>query len=98
MCERKVFEKPLNKVTKKNIFSVNENLYKQVDGMTMGGPLSVVFANCFLNKMEHEVVNPTKPIFHRRYVDDTYIKKKEIRKHSIMSAPIAQWLSIRLII
>ena len=37
-----------------------------------------MFANCFLNKMENEVVNPAKPIFYRRYVDDTNIKKKKL--------------------
>ena len=76
--EKKVFEKLLNKVTRENRFSVNGKLYKQVDGVTIGGPLSVVFANCFFNKMGNEVVNPAKPIFYCRYVDDTYIRKKKL--------------------
>ena len=52
ICERKVFEKLLKKVTRENILSVNGKLHKQVNGVKMRGPLSVLFANCFLNKME----------------------------------------------
>ena len=49
----------------------------------MGGPLSVVFTGCFLNKMETEVVKPMKPKFYRRYVDDTYVRRKKL-EHDVL--------------
>ena len=43
----------------------------------MGGPVSVVFSDIFMCKMGEDVVVPVKPIFYKRYVDDTYIRKKK---------------------
>ena len=43
----------------------------------MGGPLSVVFANIFMTKMEKEIVEPSKPEFYRRFVDDSINKRKK---------------------
>ena len=42
----------------------------------MGGPISVVFADIYMCKME-DVVAPLKPIFYKRYVDDTYVRRKK---------------------
>ena len=54
-------------------FSVNSRLIKQIHGCPMGGPVSVVFSETFMCKMEEDVVVPAKPIFYKRYVDGTYI-------------------------
>ena len=43
----------------------------------MGGPVSVVFSDIFICKMEEDLVFPAKPIFYKRYVDDTYIRRKK---------------------
>ena len=77
LCSRNIFKKLLLKVTTECIFSVNDCLYKQTDGVAMGGPLSVVFTGCFLNKMENEIVKPLNPKFYRRYVDDTFVRRKK---------------------
>ena len=42
----------------------------------MGGPISVVFSGIYMCKMESDVLKPLKPIFYKRYMDDTYIKRK----------------------
>ena len=42
----------------------------------MGGPISVVFSNIYMRKMDGDVVKPLKPIFYKLYVDDTYVKRK----------------------
>ena len=42
----------------------------------MGG-LIVVFADICMCKMEDYVVPPIKPIFYKRYVDNTYIRVKK---------------------
>ena len=38
----------------------------------MGGTLSVTLSDCFMNKMERDIILPLKPKFYRRFVDDTY--------------------------
>ena len=50
-------------------------MIKQIDGCPMGGPISVVFADIYMCKMED--VAPLKPIFYKRYVDDTYVRRKK---------------------
>ena len=36
----------------------------------MGGPVSVVFLEIYMCKMEEGIVVPAKLIFYKRYVDD----------------------------
>ena len=43
----------------------------------MGGPVSVVFSDISMYKMKEDVVVPAKPIFYKRYVDDTYKRRKK---------------------
>ena len=69
MCKKSIFKKLLRKLTKECTFSVNNRLIKQIDGYPMGGPISVVFANIYMCKMEDDVVAPLKPISYKRYVD-----------------------------
>ena len=42
----------------------------------LGGPISVVFEDIYMCKMEDDVVAPLRPIFYKRYIDDTYVRKK----------------------
>ena len=83
MCKKSVFKKLLIKLTKECTFSVNNQLIKQIDGCPMGGPISVVFADIYMCKMEDDVVAPIKPIFYKRYVDDTYIRRKKNTKDEL---------------
>ena len=48
---------------------------KQIDGCTMGGPVSVALANIFMTKMENEIVSVASPCFYKRYVDDIYVRR-----------------------
>ena len=43
----------------------------------MGGTLSVILSDCFMNKMERDTALSLKPKFYRRFVDDTLQQKKE---------------------
>ena len=56
---------------------INNRFIKQVDDCPMGGPMSVVFSDIYVCKMEKDVVIPAKPIFYKRYVDDTYVRRKK---------------------
>ena len=50
--------------------------YKQIDGCTMGRPISVIFSDIYMTKTEEEVVKPTNPSFYKRFIDDIISKKK----------------------
>ena len=58
-------------------FIFNGKLYKQVDGMAMGSPLGPTFANIFMCHLEEQFLSQCpdhfKPMFYRRYVDDTFV-------------------------
>ena len=59
----------------------NNKLFKQFDGMAMGGggggsPLGPLFANFFLGFLEQNYFterNNVKPTFYVHYVDDTFV-------------------------
>ena len=43
----------------------------------MGGLISEVFSDIYVCKMEEDIVIPANPIFYKRYVDDTYVRRKK---------------------
>ena len=43
----------------------------------MDGHISMVFADIYICKMEDNLVVPTKRIFYKLYVDDTFIRGKK---------------------
>ena len=66
ICKQSIFKKLLYKLTTECTFSVTGKLRKQVDGVAMGGTLSVTLSDCFVNKIEKDVVIPLKPNFYCR--------------------------------
>ena len=70
------FKKLLEFAVKNNHFIFNNHLYEQTDGVAMGSPLGPSFANIFMCSLEQNFLSncPSnyKPIFYRRYVDDTF--------------------------
>ena len=77
LCKKSIFIKLLKKFTQECMFTFNNRPIKQVDGCRMGGPISAVFSNIYLCKMEEDIVIPANLIFHKRYVDDIYIRRKK---------------------
>ena len=63
-----IFKRLLRKLATEVTFKINENFYKQTDGCTIGGLLSVTLI--YMNKMENYIDVPTKLIFCCRSVDD----------------------------
>ena len=72
-----IIKKLLLKLTKECVFSVNDRFIKQIDGCPMDGPISVVFSDIYVSKMEGDIAATLKPHFYKRYVDDTYLWRKE---------------------
>ena len=69
-CKTSIFKKLLLKLTKECVFSVSNRLIKQSGGCPMGGPISSVFPNIYVSKMEEDIVASMKPHFYKGYVDD----------------------------
>jgi retron-type reverse transcriptase len=52
-------------------FKFNDNFFKQLEGTAMGSPISPIFAELFLQKLENNLIkNNRNIIVWRRYVDD----------------------------
>ena len=50
--------------------------YKQCDGVSMGSPLGVTFANFYMTHVENQVLTELpdiKPLIYCRYVDDCFL-------------------------
>ena len=43
----------------------------------MGWPMSVVFSGIYICKMKEDIAMPVNPIFYKRYVNDTYVRRKK---------------------
>ena len=86
LCNRLIMKRLLLKLTTESTFIFKSQFYKQTDGCTMGGPLSVTFSNIFLTKLEQEKVKPTKPKFYKRFVDDVFnIRKTNSPDHLLLA-------------
>ena len=77
ICSKLIIRRLLLKLTTENTFMLNSNFYKQIDGCTMGRPISVIFSDIYMTKTGEEVVKPTNPSFYKRFVDDIISKKKK---------------------
>ena len=75
-----IFKKLFLKLTTEYAFSINGQLWKQINGISMGDALSAVLSDCFMNKMERDVVILLKPKFYKRFVDDIYRQRKEMNQ------------------
>ena len=84
----------LLQVTTECIFSINDQLRKQIMGVT----LSVVLSDCFMIKMEKDVVILFKPKFHQRFVDDIYRRRKRIEPDELFDKMNSYHPNIKLTI
>ena len=67
----------LLKLTTECSFQFNHQLLKQVEGCTMGAPLSITLPEIHMIRIENDVVIPLKPNFYRRFVDDIINRRKK---------------------
>ena len=89
----------LIKLASDNTFMLNLNFYKQINGCTMCGPLSVIFSNIYIARTKHEIFKTTNPRFYKRFANGIISKKKinrtyclriQITTTSISSIPLKQ--------
>nr|XP_045592898.1 uncharacterized protein LOC123754492 [Procambarus clarkii] len=72
-----ILRKLLEACTKEAPFlSPDGHMYKQVDGVAMGSPLGVLFANFYMGTIEQRVLVglDLKPAIYCRYVDDIFVQ------------------------
>ena len=80
ICSKLIFHRLLEKITTKNVFQLNSELFKQTDGCAMDSPLSVTLSDIWMIKMENNVLIPHKPIFYKRYIGDIINRRKKHEK------------------
>ena len=75
--DKSEFSKLLDMAACNNIFTFEGKLYNQIDGVAMGSSLGPVYADVFMGFNEciwlSECPVDFKPLFYRRYVDDTFL-------------------------
>ena len=65
--------------TKKSPFTCPRgHLYQQVDGVAMGSPLGVLFANFFMGSLEEDLLANQRPSIYCRYIDDIFVRINSI--------------------
>ena len=84
ICSKTIMKRLLKKLTSECLFTFNNVIYKQIDGCAMGNPLSVVFANIYMAKLERDIVDPSNPILYRRYIDDIFTRKKKEERDTLL--------------
>ena len=69
--------KLISDVCKKTTFSFNNQLYEQLDGVSMGSSLGPILANIIMTELENVLTKDLLDIgtiaFYARYVDDTLV-------------------------
>ena len=71
---RHLMKSLLRLCTKKAPFiSPRGEMFLQIDGVAMGSPLGVLFAQAYMTAVEEEVLRDSKPYMYARYVDDIYV-------------------------
>ena len=75
--KRNTMRKLIKGTCKKTAFVFGNEIYKTIDGVSMGSPLAPVLANIIMTELESTIIKKlfdTRKIkFYCRYVDDTLI-------------------------
>ena len=72
---RKELQKLFKKATCETHFIFNDEIYDQIDGVSMGSSLAPILANLFIGFVEKDWIEKAqvaKPTFYKIYVDDTF--------------------------
>ena len=72
ICSKTIFRRLMYKLTIECAAQFDQNLFKQTEGCSLGGPLSVTLADIHMIRTEKDIT-PLKPIFYKIFVDDIYI-------------------------
>ena len=77
MYSKLTFKRLLLKLTPESAFIFNMKYHKQTDGCTKGGPLSVLFSDIYMIKLEKDVILPPRqPKLYKRFVDNIFTRRE----------------------
>ena len=78
--------------------NLSGDIYQQKDGVSMGGPLSPVFANFYMAHLENKIIPSIQkpPIVYTRYVDDIFLMIRNVStleeiKHKFEKASVLKF-------
>lgn len=74
MKKKKQIRKALQLATVDSVFTFTDNLYTQTDGVVMGSPVSLTYANALLStKIMVKSMLMKSDRLYRRYMDGTFL-------------------------
>ena len=79
ICSKQIFKCLLLKLATECKCTFSYTFYKQIDGCTIRGSLSVTFNDIYMIKIESQIDIPQKPLFFCLYIDEIYIRRKKFR-------------------
>ena len=53
-------------------FSFNNQIYKQIDGISIGSPLGPIIYNIFVVVYKYKLLSKQSFLYYKRYIDDTF--------------------------
>ena len=77
ICSKTVYKHLMYKLITECAFQFNQNLFRQTEGCSMGGPLSVTLVDIHMIRTEKDIVTPLKPIFYKLFLDDIYTRREK---------------------
>ena len=70
---------------KNTYFSFQDQFYEQVEGAAMGSPASPIVVNLYMEYLEQKALSTAPPPrFWHRFVDDTFVIHKEVKKQGFL--------------
>ena len=88
--DRNIFSNLL-KLATAGVFSFQNFIFRQVDGVTMGNPLGPTLANLFMSSFEYQWQNYSfSPSVYCRYIDDIFCIFKNDSDHSLFLTMLNQ--------
>ena len=77
MCGKLILKRLLLKLTTESTFIFNIKYYKETDSCTMGGPISVVFSDIYMIKLEKDaILLSRKPKLYKFFVGEIFTRRK----------------------
>ena len=77
ICSKTIYRHLMYKLITECAFQFSQNLFRQAEGCSSGGPLSVTFADIHMIRTEKDIVTPLKSIFYKLFLDDIHTRREK---------------------
>ena len=86
ICKKLIFKQLLYKLTTDCMIQFNQSFYKQIDGCSVSGALSVILADIHMVRTEIEVLKSMNPPFYKQFVDYIYSRRNKSQQDVLFEA------------